>query len=84
MDMHDNGTVGAEKFDGSWSYNNNKFNIKLNDGTFNGSGDNLAGILWSLAKKKFPLTLERMNFNGIDEMLNMSGKQYVDSQDSML
>ena len=84
MDMHDDAKAGAEKYDGSWSFANDKFNIKLNDNTFNGSNANLSGMLWAMAKKKFPKTLASMSANGIDEMLNMSGKQYVDSQDSML
>jgi hypothetical protein len=85
MDVHDNtSTSGMQKFDGSWSFANDKFNVKLNDNTFNGTDANLSGMLWALAKKKFPLTLGSMNADGLDDMLNMAGKQYVDSQDSML
>jgi hypothetical protein len=84
MDMYDDGRAGLQKFDGSWSFANDKFNVKLNDNTFNGTDANLSGMLWALAKKKFPLTLGSMNADGLDDMLNMAGKQYVDSQDSML
>jgi len=75
---------GKQKHDGNWNYSNNKFNLKLNDNSFNGSDANLSGMLWAMAKAKFPNTLPNLNASFLDEMMNMTGKQYVDSQDSML
>jgi hypothetical protein len=80
----DASTSVAKKFDGSWSFANNQFTVKLADGSFNGTDPNLAGMLWTMAKQKFPNTVGFSSANGLDDMLNMSGKQYVDSQDSML
>ena len=84
MDMQDNGILSAVKYDGNWSFSNGKFNVKLNDNSYNGSDPNLSGMLWSMAKMKFPKTLASIGFTNVDEMFNMSGKQYVDSQDTML
>ena len=72
------------KYDGTWSFANDKFNLKLSDNSYNGSDANLSGMLWYLAKNKFPNTLASLSADGIDEMMNMSGKNYVDAQDSML
>ena len=86
MDMHDDPSKGSglEKFDGTWSFANNKFTIKLNDGSFNGTDANLAGILWTLAKQKFPNQVGFSSANGLDNMLTEKARSYVDSQDSML
>jgi hypothetical protein len=76
--------LGAVKFDGTWSFANNKFNIKLNDGSFNGTDANLAGMLWTMAKQKFPNQVGFSSANGLDNMLTEKARSYVDSQDSML
>lgn len=75
---------GKMKYDGSWSYGNGKFTLKLNDNSYNSTDSNLPNMLWTMAKMKFPKTLSYLNASGIDEMMNMSGKNYVDSHDSLL
>lgn len=72
------------KFDGSWSFANNQFTVKLADGSFNGTDANLAGMLWTLAKQKFPNSVGFSSANGLDNMLTEKAKAYVDSQDAML
>jgi hypothetical protein len=77
-------TQVKKKFDGSWSFANNQFTVKLADGSFNGTDPNLAGMLWTMAKQKFPDTVGFSNANGLDNMLTEKARSYVDSQDSML
>jgi hypothetical protein len=45
------------KHAGNWSYANDKFNLKLDDNSYNGTDANLSGMLWQIANKKFPKSL---------------------------
>ena len=79
---------GDKKSDGTWSYANGSFTAKMNDNSFQGSDNEISEMIKQIMKAKFPAEMKYYSFTenskGIDSMLNMSGKQYVDSQDTML
>jgi hypothetical protein len=79
-------TIGGEqKYGGTWSYANGLFSLKMEDNSFQGSDNEISEMIKQIMKSKFPTEMQYYSFsNGVDEMMNMTGKQYVDSQDSML
>jgi hypothetical protein len=78
----------GSKYDGSWKLENGKFMVSLADGSYSGSDANIAVVVKAAMKKKFPEEMAYFQFTeekaNLDDMMNMSGKNYVDSQDSML
>ena len=67
---------------------NGKFIVSLADGSYSGSNANIAILVKAAMKKKFPEEMAYFQFTeekaNLDDMMNMSGKDYIDSQDSML
>jgi len=79
---------GIKKNEGTWSYANGIFTAKLNDNSFQGSDNEMSEMIKQMMKAKYPTEMRAYSFSGtsenIEDVLNMTGKQYVDSQDSML
>lgn len=84
----------SKKFGGNWGFNNNVFTLKLNDGSFNASDNEMSEMVKQVARIKFPSDTSNLNFSddndtissadALDTLLKDSGKNYVDSQDAML
>lgn len=79
---------GQKKNDGTWTYANGIFTVKLNDNSFQGSDNEISEMIKQIMKQKYPSEMKNYSFAGgsenIEDVLNMTGKRYVDSQDSML
>jgi len=57
----------------------------MEDNSYQGSDNEISEMIKMIMKSKFPSEMQHYSFSsGIDDMMNMTGKQYVDSQDSML
>lgn len=79
---------GTNKFGGTWTYRNNLYTLKLDDGSWNMSDNEVSEMIKQILKMKYPAQMKYYSFSenksNIDEVMNFSGKNYLDSQDSML
>ena len=84
----------SKKFGGTWGFNNNIFTLKLNDGSWNMSDNEISEMVKQIARMKFPSDTGDLNFSddnvtessadAFDKLLNQSKKDYIDSQDAIL
>jgi hypothetical protein len=80
----------SKKFDGRWGYNNGIYTLKLNDGSFDMSDNEISEMVKQIARMKFPASASELNFSGfegadgLDNILRKRKKKYNDSQDAML
>jgi hypothetical protein len=79
---------GGQKSDGTWTYSKGIYTVKMNDNSFQGSDNEISEMIKQIMKLKYPSAMSSYSFSGesksIDDMMNMAGKQYVDSNDAML
>ena len=78
----------GNKFGGRWSFSNGIFTLKMDDNSFNSSDNEISEMVKQVMKMKFPNEMKYFSFSensdNIEDVLNLTGKQYIDSQDSML
>lgn len=79
---------GTDKHGGTWTYKNGEYTLALNDGSWSMTSPKLSNAIKQVMKKKYPSQMQYYSFSegkdNLDEVMSFSGKNYVDSQDSML
>lgn len=79
---------GQRKHNGTWTYANGVYSIKLSDNSYQGSDNEMSEMIKQLLKDKYPSEMKYYSFsddkNDVDKLMKKSDKKYIDSQDSML